>query len=142
VLSVLATNVLDTDIINHKGETHRAGDRSEETGGVGGWDVLMDSKVGEECIVGKAACLWEAVHAMSDLGVDVTLVNEWAEVVVFEDVLGDVRDFNLHVLKVVHWSAEVEIFDVHCHEFGARGGDDTVEEKLGSGKAGRLGAPG
>jgi predicted RNA-binding protein len=37
----------------------------------------------------------------SRIGVDVTLVNEWAEVVVFEDVLGDVRNFNPHVLKVV-----------------------------------------
>jgi hypothetical protein len=31
-------------------------------------------------------------------------------------------------------------FYVHCHEFGARGGDDTIEEKLGGGKADRLGA--
>jgi hypothetical protein len=41
---------------------------------------------------------------------------------------------------VVHGSAEVEIFDVHRDELGARGGDDTVEEKLSGGKAGRFGA--
>jgi hypothetical protein len=76
VLSVFATNILDTQIIDHKGETHRAGDMSEETRGVGSWDVPMSSKVGEECILGKAACLWEAVHATSDLGVDITIVNE------------------------------------------------------------------
>jgi hypothetical protein len=63
-----------------------------------------------------------------------------AEVVVLKAASGDVGNFDPHVLKVVGWSAEVEIFDVHHHELGAWGGDDTVEEKLGSGEASRLGA--
>jgi hypothetical protein len=49
-------------------------------------------------------------------------------------------DLDPHVLIVVHWGAEVEIFDVHGHELGTRGGDDTVEEELGGGEAGRFGA--
>jgi hypothetical protein len=67
-------------------------------------------------------------------------VNESAKVVVFEDILGDAHNFDLHVLKVVHGGAEVEFFDVHGHELGTGGGDDTVEKELGSSEAGCLSA--
>ena len=140
MLSVLTADVFDTKVVNHKGETDRAGDVGEQTGRVGRGGVAMGREVGKEGVIGEAAGLREAVHAATDLGVDITVVHKGAEVVVLKDVLGDVRDLDPHVLIVVHRGAEVEIFDVHRHELGARGGDDTVEEELGGGKARRFGA--
>jgi hypothetical protein len=52
----------------------------------------------------------------------------------FHDVLRDVFHMDLHVFKPIHICNEVEIFDVCCHEFGAFGGEDTVEEDFDCGK--------
>ena len=55
------------------------------------------------------------------------------ELIVLHDALGDVLDWYSHVLVPFHGVVQVEIFDVHRHEAGVQGGNDTVEEALDGG---------
>jgi hypothetical protein len=46
--------------------------------------------VAKEGVIGEAAGLREAIHAATDLSVDITIVHKGAKVVVLKDILGDV----------------------------------------------------
>jgi hypothetical protein len=66
-----------------------------------------------------------------DLAVDVSI---WCynsiELVVCYDVLGHVRESQSHIFIPCHWSVEVEVLDVHDHEFFVGCADDAIEEEL------------
>lgn len=47
------------------------------------------------------------------------------------DFLGDVTEPEAEVFHLWEWGHEVEIGDVHGHELGPFGGDDTVDQKFG-----------
>ena len=72
--------------------------------------VAVGLEKGDELIVGKASGLWQAVHAASYFDVDVSVVKEWCEVVLFNDGLRQHPDGHSHVFVTGHWCAEVEVF--------------------------------
>ena len=54
------------------------------------------------------------------------------ELVVINDVVGNVRKFESHKFETCHWCVEIKIFDVNGHELGISGRDDSVEEYFDS----------
>ena len=50
--------------------------------------------------------------------------------VVCYDVLGHVHEPQSHIFIPCHWSVEVEVLDVHSHEFCIGCADDAIEEEL------------
>ena len=52
----------------------------------------------------KEAGLWEAIHAASDFFVDVSIYGDLGgKVVLLHGVVGEVCEFETHVLKAGHW---------------------------------------
>jgi len=67
-------------------------------------------------------------------------VDQVGQFVLFHDGGRDDVYWDFHILIASHWSVEIEILDVSDHAFGARSGDDAVEENFGCGQAGCFGA--
>jgi hypothetical protein len=59
---------------------------------------------------------------------NIAIIYYVTEFVEFNDVVGNVRKFELHKFWAFHWCVEIKIFDVDGHELGISGRDDTVEE--------------
>ena len=75
--------------------------------------------------------MWEAIHAASDFYVDVSISGQLGDkVVLLHEVVGEVCEFEMHVLKAGHWGVLVEIFYVDGHKSCAWGGNDTFEEEF------------
>jgi len=74
--------------------------------------------------------LGEAVHATGNLGVDMVVGDERPEVVEVHDLVRDLVDMDADVFRAVHGSHQVEIFDVHAHEFGTGCREYTIDEQL------------
>ncbi len=51
-------------------------------------------------IVGYPACLWESVHASSDFDINVSIVDEWVQIIMQRDVRGQDGHWDAHVGKV------------------------------------------
>ena len=54
-------------------------------------------------------------------------MQQYVEVVLVNNLLGDTRDFHLHAFVPVQWGVEIHIADIHCHLSGIGSGDDAVE---------------
>ena len=140
MLGMFAADVLDAEVINHKGEENGARFMAEEAGGVFTLVVAVFGKVGNEGVVGDAAGLGEAIHAFVDFDVNVTFVDEGFKIVEFKNCLRDERDRDHHELGTGHRGVQVKVLDVHDHEACSWGGDNTVEEELGCGESSGFGA--
>ena len=81
----------------------------------------------KQLLVGNDACLWEAVHPLLYLAVDVAIWGGFVvEIIVLDDVVWHVGYTQSHIFVSGHWGIPIKILDVHCHEFCAIGGDDAV----------------
>jgi len=74
---------------------------------------------------------------VADFNVDVALVDERAEIVVFNDLVRQDghRDVHVSIIFGQHGGAQVEIFEIAHHG----GGHHTVEEEFGCGQVSCLG---
>ena len=82
-------------------------------------------------MLGDETGLREAVHAAFNLCVDPAVGSGFLfEIVVGDDIVGEVVEFEAHELASCHWGVQIEILYVNCHEFCVGCGDDTVEEKF------------
>ena len=58
------------------------------------------------------------VHTLLVFYIDISIgVYFFIQFVLFNDVIGHVRDFESHVLGSFHWSVQIEVADVNGHEF-------------------------
>ena len=49
--------------------------------------------------------MWEAIHAVSDFRIDVSIFGGLGgKVVLLHEVVGEVGEFEMHVLEAGHWS--------------------------------------
>ncbi len=85
-------------------------------------------------IVGKAAGLWEPIHAASDFDVYNSVMYEWRKVVLIDDGLCDHVDGYAHVFIARHRRAQIEILEVGGHVASIWCGDCAVDEQLGGGE--------
>ena len=73
--------------------------------------------------IGQFASLGQPIHAAPDFNIDVALVDEWAELVVLNDLVGQDSYWDAHLGVVFGWhgGAQVEVFEISHHAFGIRG---------------------
>ena len=85
----------------------------------------------DKSIVGNESGLGETVHAASNFDVDVAIVEQWAQVIVFNDGVGEHPNGDTHILISFHWRAEIEIFEIRSQELCIWCGDDAVDQEFG-----------
>ncbi len=85
MFGIVATNMFDSGVIDNKTERYWAGFMCEETGCVFGGMVTIGGKVFDKTLVGKDACLWEAMHAFENFNHDIAVVYKGFEVILFHD---------------------------------------------------------
>ena len=86
-----------------------------------------------EPFICDTAGLLEAGDAFTDFHVYPAIgVGEVEKVILGDDSVGEHMKVHLHVFVPGHWRAVVKILYVHACKACSRGGDGTVEEKLGS----------
>ena len=65
-------------------------------------------------MLGQDASGGKAINATEDLCVDITVFGHYVfQILVVNDVVRQVTEFESHVLISWHWSVEVEVFDVY-----------------------------
>ena len=67
---------------------------------------------------------------MDDFKVQPDIVNERNDIILQNKVLGNIFDFDLKKLRSIHWSCQVEVFNVKACKFGAATGEHTVYNEL------------
>ena len=81
--------------------------------------------------------MWESVHALTHLNVNVSILGDFClKIILVDDVVGDIGNFYPHVFISSHWCAEIEILDVDCHVLGTAYGDDAIEDNFGGEEVG------
>lgn len=79
-----------------------------------------------EQLVCKDSRLWEAVDCFADFEVDESVLCMFGEIVLINCCLRENTEWHFHVLKSVHWCAQVEVLDVQAEISGANCADDAV----------------
>jgi hypothetical protein len=133
VLDVFFAGVLDAKIINDKAEEDGVRFVLEEAGGVFKLVVAVLGKLGDKFIIGNAADLGQAIHALADLNVDTrVVVGEAGEVVCVKDIFGDEQDWeDLHIFVATHQGGEMKDFYVQLHETCIGHGENAIEDNFG-----------
>ena len=83
-----------------------------------------------EQLVSEYSRLWEAVNRFAYFEVDKTIFSMFVKVVLIDGCLQKNGDGHFHVLKTVHWCAEIEVLDVETHISGIFSADDAVPQHL------------
>ena len=81
-------------------------------------------------VVGKFATLWEPWDTFDYFEVDPSISRKLVKVVLLDEFLGDVGEFDLDILWAVHWSTQVKNADVKACKPGSFVGEDTVKHEL------------
>ena len=74
--------------------------------------------------------MWEAIDRFADFEVDESVFRVFVKVVLVDGGLRKNGDGHFHVLKTVHWCAEIEVLDVEAHILGVFSADDAVPQHL------------
>ena len=130
---MLASQILDSKVVDDEGELDRPGFVFPKAWCVFGRDVAECGKVFAQLVVGDDAGLREAVHALVDFNANISVVNEWEELVLVDDFLRDYIDGESHVFVALHRGAIIKIFYVQHHVFGVRSRYGAVEVAFGCG---------
>ena len=81
----------------------------------------------DETVVGNLSGVCESIHAFANFHIDVILVDFVFELILMHNGCWNILDGDAHVFILRHRGVQVQIFDVHGHELGARGEEDAVE---------------
>ena len=72
-------------------------------------EIFVQSKTFLKNLVYKHAHLWEPVNALSDLHVNLTILNFDVEVVLFYEFVWDYIGADMNVFKTLYWGLEIKI---------------------------------
>ena len=85
--------------------------------------------------------MWEVINAITNFKVYPAVdVDVFHEIVLVDEFLGGVAQFDADVLRPVYGGLEIDVLDVESDKLGAFAGKGAVEEKLDEIKRSRLGA--
>ena len=132
-------DVLDTKIIDHKGEADVFGGMLPKGRGSSNGGVAKLGKVDLEPIVCNTAGLFQAWHAFVDLQVHPSVGCKLAEVVLGDNFFRKYVQADLHILIARHRSIVIKCFKIQSEETGTRGRYGTVQKALSRRQAGALG---
>lgn len=129
-------DVLNSKVIDNKGEGDRSGPVGEEAMSETAWVVVRGREDGFELVIGKATRFFEAIDGASDFTIDPTVgINLVGKVVFRNDLRRDNVHVEAHVLKVPEGGIQVHITDIKCHETRARCRDNAVKKEFCSGES-------
>jgi hypothetical protein len=83
-----------------------------------------------EKLVGQDASLWETMHPLASLHVDVTVQCFVKEAVVVDGVLCEKRERHFHIFIPVKWRFKIHVLDVSSGKSGASGADGDVPKEF------------
>ena len=129
VRRVLA-EVLDTKIVNHKGEADVFGGILPKGRGLSEGGLAKLGKVYLEPIVCDAAGLFQAWHAFADLQVYQYVRCKLEEVVLGNDLFIEYRHADFHILVLLHRGIVTSWFNIQSEEPCTGGGDGAVQKAL------------
>ena len=130
VCRVLA-DVLDTEIVDHKGEADVFGGMLTKGRGLSNGVVSKLGNVYLEPIVSNADGLFQACHAFADLQVYLSVRYKLWEVVLGDDFLREHRQADFHILVTPHGGVVIKILNVKSDEAGTWGGYCAVQNAFG-----------
>ena len=124
--------VFDSKIIDHHGELDRLAVMLPPTGGLSDFIVIVSgrAKFFLEVVLDRAACLGDAVDGVADLNVDQLVFGLFAESILFDNVLREVRKFHSHVFGTLQKAAKVNILDVQAYVFCIFSAENTIPQDL------------
>ena len=122
------SNVLDTKIVDHKGEAEVFGGMFPKGSGLSDGGLSKLGKVDLEPIVRNAAGLFQAWQAFADLQVYPPVRCELEEVVLGDDFFREYRQADFYILVTPHGGIVIKILNVKIDEAGTRGGDGAVQK--------------
>lgn len=135
VIGVRLREEFDAKVVDGKGECGASIGVAPEARRLGDWMITVRGEMRLQLIVGEDGGLFEAVHALADLDINVTFGIEVfvGKVVLINNLLWEVAAVDPHVLKNEHVGAEEEVLEVAgtvaSTEMRIR--DDTIEVELG-----------
>ena len=75
--------------------------------------------------------MWESLHALTHLNVKKSILGDFClNIILADDVVRDIGNFDPHVFISFHWCVEIEILDVNFHVSVTACGDDAIEENF------------
>lgn len=89
VVEILVLRVLDSEVVNNKGEGDFAGLVEEKSFGVGRFDVAVFAEMLDEVVVGNFAGLFESIPRLFNFRINKTIDDKVVEVVIFDNTWGD-----------------------------------------------------
>ena len=98
VISVGLADNFDAEVVNNKVENGGAGDVTEKTGRVAGWNVSVVCKVFDQFNVCESSGLGKTVHTSTDFSKDSIVFYEWSEIVFIHDIIWDGPGGDVEVL--------------------------------------------
>jgi hypothetical protein len=114
VLHILLADILCPKIVNDEGEADGTGVVFPETGGCLALTISMLFEAFLEQLLGDDTSVWQAVHPLLYLPVDIAIGGGFvAEIIVLDDAVWHVGDAQAHILVSGHWGIEIKILDVH-----------------------------
>ena len=125
------SDVLDTEIVDHKGEADVLSGMFPKGRGPSDRGVAKLCKVYLEPIVRDAAGLFQAWHVFVDLQVYPSIRCKLEEVLLGYDFLREYCQDDLHILVTPHGGVVLKILYVKSDEAGTGGGDCAVQDTFG-----------
>ena len=128
VLCVVLACILKEEVVDDKAKSYGTGFMDKKPGDQSGVNVTCSEQEGDELIIGEASSLGKSIHPFHYFNVDVVVVDEFAQFVIGNDSSRDITYMNLHILRPLHGSIQIEILDIDGHGTGVRSRDNTVDE--------------
>ena len=123
-------DVLDTKIVNHKGEEGVFGGILPKERGSSNRGVAKLGKVDIEPIVCNAAGLFQSCHDFSDLQLYPSVGCELEEVVLGDDFFREYFQADSHILVSPHRGIVIKILNIYSYEAGTEGGYGAVQQEF------------
>jgi hypothetical protein len=130
MVKMFLTHVFDPEVIYCKVEPYWMGFVLTLTGSLWLFKVSVFGKALLEKLVGQDASLWETIHSLANLHVDVTIKCFVKVAVVVDDVLWEKRERHFHVFISVKWHFEIHVLDVSSGKPGTSGADGAVPKEF------------
>ena len=131
MVRLVLADVIDTEIVDHKGEADVFSGMFPKERGPSDRGVAKLCKVYLEPIVRNAAGLFRAWRAFADLQVYPSVRCKLEEVVLGDDFLGEYCQADIHILVTPHGGVVIKIIYVKSDEASTRGGDCAVQDTFG-----------
>jgi hypothetical protein len=72
--------------------------------------------------------LWQSVHTFLDFDVDLSVLCELVQIVLFDRLLRERCQVDYHIFESSKGGVQIKILNVNDKEYGALGGNDTIDE--------------